>query len=256
VDAANNAKLVGWIGPRKPETGILETPPDQSITLNPGEQAEIWAVLTVDGRESILDVPTERTPVGFSSPTGRLSQSSSQLSNGWTAAYFTAGTTPGPGYITLSMDNQQTRVPVTVTGEVKTATTDTPQPSAPATESTTPSQPLARPETPSAPVFRSTGKRSRLKAGHVPVGSVSCGDTCRVASSRVQITVGRRHFRATLSSRGTFVAGSSTSLQVGFPGPALQALMKGGSGRIKGTITVVDSAGQKTTHAISTTVSL
>jgi hypothetical protein len=255
VDAANNAKLVGWIGPRKPETGILETPPDRSITLNPGEQAEIWAVLTVDGRESITGVPTEKTPVGFSSPTGRLSQSSSRLSNGWTAAYFTAGTTPGPGYITLSMDNQQTRVPVTVTGEVKTPIT-TPPSSAPATESTTPSQPSARPETPSAPVFRSAGRRSRLKAGHALVGSVSCADACRVASSRIQITIGRRHFRATLSPRGTFVAGASTSLQIGLPNPALQALKKDGSGRIKGTITVVDSAGQKTTRAISTTVSL
>jgi hypothetical protein len=122
VDARNNVKLIGWIGPRKPETGIIEVPPDSSITLNPEEQAEVSAVLTVDGREPILDIPTEKTPIGFSSSIGTIPWPSSRLQNGWTTEYFTAGTKPGSGFITLSLDNQQTMVPVTIRGEETTGT--------------------------------------------------------------------------------------------------------------------------------------
>jgi hypothetical protein len=257
VDAQHNAKLVGWIGPRKPETGIIEVPPDSSITLNPGEQAEVSAVLTVDGREPILDVPTEKTPISFSSSIGTIPRPSSQLSNGWTTEYFTAGAAPGTGFITLSMDNQQTHVPVTIRGGEATGTSTT-LPSSPAAAASPagpgPSAPNSE-APPAPPTFRSSGKRGQLNGHHAIVGSISCGGTCQVASSRIQILIGGNRYRGAITPHGAFTAGSVIPVQIDFSGPALRALKKHGSARIRGTITVADTAGQSMTRAISAMVS-
>jgi hypothetical protein len=256
VDTRDNAELVGWIGPRKPETGIEELPPDSSITLNPGEEAEVWAVLAVEeGRESILDVPTEKTPVGFSASNGTLSWSSDRLSNGWAPDFFTAGTTPGPGFISLSMDNQHTLVPVTITGEVPTTTTSTPPSSQPPIAESAPLvQPSPKLEPPDPPTLRFGDKPSRPKARRVVVGSVACASTCHVMSGHVQVMVGGHRYQATVGSHGTLAAGSTTPLQIDLSGSALRALKADGSGRIRGTITVVDAAGHKVATRISTTV--
>lgn len=121
VDASENVKLVALIGPRTEEDGLIELPTGNSIALNPGEEAEVAAVLTSDGSGTNLGVPTQGVPVSFSSTVGTLSSATTFLQNGYTFDYFAAGA-PGRGSIVVAMDNQRTLVPVTVRG----ATTESP----------------------------------------------------------------------------------------------------------------------------------
>jgi hypothetical protein len=82
--------------------------------LNPGEEAEVAAVLIANGEGIVLGASTKLVPVGFSSSLGTFSPSTSTFQNGWTRSFFTAGSTPGQGSIVVSFDNQRTLVPVTV----------------------------------------------------------------------------------------------------------------------------------------------
>lgn len=230
VDAKNNVRLAALIGPRKKETGIVELPTDSSITLNPGEQAEVAALLTASGLGVALGVPSKKAPLGFSSSLGTMSPTTSQLQNGWTRSIFTAGTTPGSGWITVSMDNQHTLVPVTIRG------------------STTPTG------TPRAPTIKVTGKGNRLAGRRATVGLVYCKDSCRVTPGPVRIVIGRHRYHGTAMPHGRLAAGSVTPIRILFSRAALRALKKLGSARIRVTVTAVDAAGQ-TRRAISARIS-
>jgi len=237
VDTEDNLRLAALIGPRKEETGIEELPIGSSITLNPGEQAEVAALLIANGLSVNTGVPSEKAQIGFSSSLGTLSPATGHLQNGWTTAIFTAGATPGNGWITVSMDNQRTLVPVTIRG----GTTSTPP--------TTPT------ETPRAPTLWATGKRNQLAGRRATVGFVSCADSCRVAPGRAQIVIGRHHYRGTVTPHGTLAAGSTTPIRVALSHPALRALKQLGSARIRVTVTVMDAAGRTATRAISAKIS-
>jgi hypothetical protein len=248
VDAGNAIELGARIGPRKKETGIIELPTGESITLNPGEQAEVFAVMQIDGMEFNPGDPINEAQIDFSSSLGSLSPASSRLQNGWAIAVFTAGKTPGQGWITLSMDNQRTLVPVTIC-----CTT-----SAPPTTPTLPMPPIENPpppttpaQKPHAPTLEVTRKRHVLAGRWATVGSISCGDSCRVASGPVRIIIGRHRYRGVVAPRGILGAGSTTPIRVAFPRPARQALRKFGSAWVRATETVVDAEGQSATRALS-----
>jgi Periplasmic copper-binding protein (NosD) len=257
VDALNNVRLVGLIGPRKPESGIIELPTATSITLNPGEQAEVAAMLTVDGSRAILDVPTEKFEVGFSSSLGTLSSATNRLFNGWTKSIFTAGTKPGHGWISVSMDNQQTLVPVTIPGE---SSEEEPTTASPGTTTNDPSStpapapPAPKVETPQAPTFKLSGKHDRLAGHEATVGSVSCSDSCRLVTGQVLILIGRHRYRGTARPSGTLPAGSTTPIRIALPSSAMRALKRGGSARIRVVVTVTDAAGQATRRTIAVSV--
>ncbi len=237
VDSSDNVRLEALIGPRTKENGIIELPTGSSIALDPGEKAKVAAVLTSNGSGIGMGVPTEGVPVSFSSSVGTLGSATSSFQNGWTMNLFTAGSTPGLGSIVVSMDNQRTLVPVTIRG---------------ATTSTAPMMPI---KTPRAPTLVVTGKRDQLAGRRATVGSVSCADSCRVAPGRPQIVIGHHPYRGTVTPRGALAAGSTTPIRVTLSRPALRALKRLGSARIRVTVTVTDVAGQTTTRAISVSVS-
>ncbi len=238
VDVANNAVLAALIGPLKPETGIEELPTGNSIILNPGEKAEVAAMLLANGLGINNGIPTEKTPIGFSSTLGTLSPTSNTLSNGWTKSVFTAGATPGHGSIVLSLDNARTLVPVTITGEK--------------TESPPPLPPL--PQTPPAPRLAVGGKHALLSGHQASVGLVSCTASCQVAPSKVAIVIGGHHYRGVITPRGRLGAETTTAIRATLPTVAMRALKKYGSGRIHVTVTVTDSNSRTTKRAISVTV--
>jgi hypothetical protein len=237
VNAANNAVLAALIGPLKPETGIEELPTGNSITLNPGEKAEVAALLPANGLGINNGIPTEKTPIGFSSTLGTLSPASSTLSNGWTKSVFTAGATPGHGSIVLSLDNARTLVPVTVTGEM------------------TQSPPPPPPKTPPAPHLAVKSKHAPLFGHRVSIGLVSCAASCQVAPSKAAIVIGGHHYRGTITPQGRLGAETTTAIRVALPAAAIRALKKHGSARIRVTLTVTDSNSRTTKRAISVTVS-
>jgi hypothetical protein len=237
VDSSDNVRLEALIGPRTKENGIIELPTGSSIALDPGEKAKVAAVLTSNGSGIGMGVPTEGVPVSFSSSVGTLGSATSSFQNGWTMNLFTAGPTPGLGSIVVSMDNQRALVPVTIRG---------------ATTSTAPTMPIKAPR---APTLVVTGKRDRLAGRRATVGSVSCADACRVAPGRPQIVIGHHPYRGTVTPRGALTAGSTTPIRVTLSRPALRALKRLGSARIRVTVTVTDVAGQTTTRAISVSVS-
>ncbi len=238
VDSSDNVRLEARIGPRSDEfDGFIELPTGNSIELDPGEEADVAAVLTSNGSGINLGIPTQGVPVSFSSSVGTLHSATSSFHNGWTMNFFTAGPTPGPGSIVVSMDNQQTLVPVTIRG---------------ATASTPPAMPI---KTPRAPRLVVTGKRDRLAGRWATVGLVSCTDSCQVAPGRAQIVIGHHSYRGTVAPRGTLAAGSTTPIRVALSHSALRALGRLGSARIRVTVTVRDAAGQTTTRAISVRVS-
>jgi hypothetical protein len=235
VDAANNAVLTALIGPLKPETGIEELPAGNSITLNPGEKAEVAALLPANGLGINNGIPTEKTPIGFSSTLGTISPASSTLSNGWTKSVFTAGATPGHGSIVLSLDNARTLVPVTVTGEM------------------TESPPPPPPKTPPAPHL--TVKKHASLSGHrVSVGLVSCTAACQVAPSKAAIVIAGHRYWGTVTPQGQLGAETTTPIRVALPAAALRALKKHGSARVRITLTVTDSGSRTTKRDISVTV--
>jgi hypothetical protein len=236
VDSSDNVRLEALIGPRTEDDGIIELPSGNSIALDPGEEAEVAAVLTSNGSGTNLGIPTQGVPVSFSSSVGSLSSATRSLQNGYTFNYFTAGSTPGRGSIVVSMDNQETLVPVTIRG---------------ATTSTPPTMPI---KTPRAPTLIVTGKRNRLAGRRATVGLVSCADSCQVAPGRAQIVIGHHPYRGTVTPRGTLAAGSTTPIRVALSRSALRALRKLGSARIRVTVTVSDAVGQTATRAISVRV--
>jgi hypothetical protein len=238
VDSSDNVRLEALIGPRTEEDGIIELPTGNSIALDPGDEAEVAAVLTSNGSGIGMGVPTEGVPVSFSSSVGTLGSATSSFQNGWTMNLFTAGQTPGQGSIVVSMDNQRTLVPVTIRG----ATTST----APTT------MPIKMPR---APTLVVTGKRDRLAGRRATVGLVSCADSCQVTLSRVRIVIGHHSYRGTATPRGTLAAESTTPIRVALSRSALRALKRLGSARIRVTVTVTDVAGQTSTRAISVSVS-
>lgn len=134
VDTSDNVRLEALIGPRTEEDGLIELPTGFSIALNPGEEAEVAALLTTNDFGPLTGVPTKGVPVGFSSSIGTLSSTTSDLHNGYTFSYFTAGSTPGVGSIVVFMDNQRTLVPVTIRGA--SHATATPMPAMPIPAST------------------------------------------------------------------------------------------------------------------------
>jgi Periplasmic copper-binding protein (NosD) len=235
VDSSDNVRLEARIGPRSDEfDGIIELPTGNSIELDPGEEADVAAVLTSNGSGINLGIPTQGVPVSFSSSVGTLHSATSSFHNGWTMNFFTAGPTPGPGSIVVSMDNQQTLVPVTIRG---------------ATAST-----LTMPiKTPRAPILAVTN-RDRLTGRRATVGLVSCADPCQVAPGKAQIVIGHHSYRGTVTPRGTLAAGSTTPIRVALPRPALRALRRLGSARIRVMLTVTDSNSQTTKRAILATV--
>lgn len=236
VDASDPVRLVGLIGPRTEEDGIIELPTGHSIALDPGGQAELAAVLTSNGSELNLGVPTGDAPVSFTSSAGTLYPTAGNLMNGYTFTYFTAGSTPGPGSIVVSMDNQKTLVPVTIRG------------------STTSPPPATLTKAPRPPTLAATRKRARLTGRRATVGSVSCADSCRVAPSRARVVIGDRSYRGAVSPAGTLAAGSSTPIRVTLPRAALLALKEAETARILVTVTVRDAAGRTATRPISVTV--
>jgi hypothetical protein len=236
VDAANNAVLAALIGPLKPETGIEELPKGSSITLNPGEKAEVAALLKANGLGINIGIPTEKTPIGFSSTLGTLSPTSSTLSNGWTRSVFTAGATPGHGSIVLSLDNARTLVPVTVTGEM------------------TGSQPPP-PKMPPAPRPAVKSKHARLSGHRVSVGLVSCAASCRVAPSKAAIVIAGHRYWGTVTPHGQLGAETTRPIRVALPPAALRALKKHSSARVRVTLKVTDSSNRTTKREISVTVS-
>jgi hypothetical protein len=241
VDSSDNVRLEALIGPRTEEDGIIELPTGNSIALDPGEEAEVAAVLTSNGSGIGMGVPTEGVPVSFSSSVGTLGSATNSFRNGWTMNFFTAGPTPGQGAIVVSMDNQRTLVPVTIRG----ATTG------PAPTTNPPMMPI---KTPRAPTLVVTGKRDRLAGRRATVGLVSCADSCQVAPGRAQIVIGHHPYRGTVTPRGTLAAGSTTPIRVALSRSALRALRRLGSARIRVTVTVRDAAGQTTVRAISVRV--
>lgn len=245
VDAANYAVLAALVGPLKPETGIEELPKGNSITLNPGEKAEVAAILLANGLDINTGIPTEKTPIGFSSTLGTLSPTSNTLFNGWTKSVFTAGGTPGHGSIVVSLDNARTLVPVTITGEM----TESPPPSPP--------EPLppSPPKTPPAPQLAVMSKHAPLSGRRVGVGVVSCAASCQVAPSKAVIVIGGHRYWGTVTPQGQLGAETTTSVSVALPAAALRALKKHGSARVRITLTVTDSGGQTTKRKISVTVS-
>lgn len=236
VDTSDNVRLAALIGPRTEEDGIIELPTGTSIVLNPGEEAEVAAVLTSSGSEPNLGIPTQGVPVSFSSSVGTMLWATSSLQNGYTFDFFTAGSTPGQGWIVVSMDNQQTLVPVTIRG---------------ATTGTSPTMPVKPPR---APTLAVTGKRVRLAGRQATVGLVSCADSCQVAPGRAQIVIGPHTYRGTVTPRGTLAAGSTAPIRVTLWLPALRALRRLGRARIGVTVTVRDAVGQTAKRAISVRV--
>jgi hypothetical protein len=238
VDSSDNVRLEALIGPRTEEDGIIELPTGHSIALDPGEEAEVAAVLTSDGSGTNLGIPTQGVPVSFSSSVGALFSATKNFQNGWTMNFFTAGPTPGQGSIVVSMDNQRTLVPVTIRG---------------ATTSAPPTMPV---KTPHAPTLVVTHKRNRLGAGRrATVGLVSCADSCQIVPGHAQIVIGHHPYRGTVTPRGTLAAESTTPIRVALSRSALRALKRLGSARIRVTVTVTDAADQTTTRAISVRVS-
>lgn len=235
VDAGDNITLDALVGPRKKETGIIELPHGSSITLNPGEQAEVAAVLGSESQEVVLGASTKEVPVGFSSSLGTFSSSTSTFSNGWTRSFFTAGSTPGTGSIVVSFDNQRTLVPVTVCCE------------SPQAQPSSPSPPPAPPAS-----NRVVPAKHLLVARHrTTIGIVSCPTTCRVASSRAQVTIGGRRYLAKVTPRGELDAEATAPIRVLLPRTALRALEQFGKGTIKAAVTVTDYAGQTLKRRIS-----
>lgn len=237
VDSSDNVRLEALIGPRTEEDGIIELPTGSSIALNPGEEAEVAAILTSNGSGIGMGVPTEGVPVSFSSSMGTLFSPTSNFQNGWTMNFFTAGSMPGQGSIVVSMDNQRTLVPVTIRGATSSA-------------------PLTMPiKTSRAPTLVVISKRDRLAGRRATVGLVSCADSCQVAPGRVQIVIGHHSYRGKVTPSGTLAAESTTPIRVALSRSALRALKRLGSARIRVTVTVTDAAGQTTTRAISASVS-
>ena len=232
VDAGGNAELIGRIGPLDDEDGILEIPEGDSITLNPGEKAEVAAVLTTDGQWPNLGIPIEHSPIGFSSSLGTVSPAVTHLQNGWTLGVFTAGT-PGHGWITISMDNQQTLVPVTVRGSAINA------PPTPALDAA-----------PRPPAFALSRNRIFIRGRQATIGALSCASACRVKAARSRVFIGGHRYRARMMPRRALAAGSVTPIHVALPASARRALTRLGSGRIRGSL-IVDSAGQTTTLPFS-----
>jgi len=229
VDASQNVVLGALIGPRTKETNIIEFPTQSSISLNPGEQAELYAVL-LNSSGFATGVPVEGVRVGFSSPNGSISPSTSFFSNGWSLAYFTAGSTPGQGSIVVSFDNQRTLVPVTIC--CKPLETQSPSP---------------RPRAPN----RVVPSKHLLVASHrMTIGIVSCPTACRVAPGRAQVVVGRRRYPAKVTPRGTLGAEATAPIRVAVPIDALRALKKVGKGSVRAIVSVTDGTGQTLRRAI------
>jgi hypothetical protein len=237
VDADHPVALGALIGPRQEEDGIEELPKGNSITLNPGEQAEVAALLIDGGSEPDLSVPSEKSPIGFSSSLGTLSPTTSHLLNGWTKAIFTAGATPGQGWIVVSMDNQHTLVPVTIRGD----TTSTQPQTIPGNSSRAPTIAF------SSKVLLSTGRR-------ITIGRITCAEACRVKPGRAWISVGRHRYRGKVSPRGDLAAESTTPIRVAVPPPAFHALQSVGRARIRVGISALDALGQTTQRSISVKV--
>jgi hypothetical protein len=235
VNADDNIVLGALVGPRKKETGIIELPRGSSITLNPGEQAEVAAVLTAGGGGIVLGAATKEVPVGFSSPLGTISPSTSTFQNGWTRSFFTAGSTPGEGSIVVSFDNQRTLVPVTICCKPAEA-----QPS-----------PLSPSPAPRA-VSRVVPVKHLLIARHrTTIGIVSCATICRVAPGRAQVMIGGRHYLPKVTPRGALAAEATVPIRVVLSRKALRALKRVGRGSIEVTISVTDDAGQILKREIS-----
>lgn len=239
VDSSDAVRLAALIGPRTEDDGIIELPTGTSIALDPGDEAEVAAMLTSDGSWPTLGVPTEGIPVRFSSSMGTLNWATNGLQNGYTINLFTAGSALGSGSIVVSMDNQDILVPVRV-GEV------------PATAAPSPT-PINAQRAPTLAV----GKRARLAGRQATIGSVACADTCLVAPSRARIVIGDRTYRGRVAPRGTLAAGSTTPIRVTLPRPALRALeaLRGSAKvRIRVKVTVREPAGQTAARAISVTI--
>jgi hypothetical protein len=235
VNADDNIILGALVGPRKEETGIIELPSGNSISLSPGEEAEVAAVLLTNGEGIVLGASTKDVPVGFSSSLGTFSPPSSTFQNGWTRSFFTAGSTPGEGSMVVSLDNQRTLVPVTVCCRPL----ETQRPSA----------------TPTAPARnRVTPKRHAVVASRrMTIGIVHCASACRVRPGRARVTIGGRRYRVKVTPRGVLGAETTATIRVALPGKVLRALDRAGKGSVKVTITVISRAG-RISRAISVNI--
>ncbi len=234
VNAEDNITLGALVGPRKKETGFIELPRGNSITLNPGEEAEVAAVLIANGEGIVLGASTKDVPVGFASSLGTLSPSTSTFQNGWTRSLFTAGSTPGQGSIIVSLDNQRTLVPVTICCKPPL---ETPPP--PATP------------TPPAPNLVVPRKHILVASHRVTIGLVTCATACWVTPGRDQVVIGGRQYPAKVTPRGALGAEATAPISVALPPAALQALKKVGQGSVKVTISVTDSIGRVSRRTIS-----
>ncbi len=229
VNAEDNILLVGLVGPRKKETGYYELPRGNSITLYPGEQAEVGAALMDNGDGIVLGASTKEVPVSFYSSLGTFAYPTSTFQNGSTIRVFTAGSTPGEGSIVVSFDNQHTLIPVTVC-----------------------CKPPAPPRPP-APAIAVSRKQIMVRGHSVTIGKITCPTACQVTPSRGRVAVaGRRHvFSAAVTPRGALAAGAAAPIRVTLPAAALRALGKGRTARLRATVTATDNYGQATNQVIS-----
>ncbi len=240
VDTEDNAVLAALIGPLQPESGIEELPTGNSITLKPGEKAEVAAFLLINGL-GINYIPSENIPLSFSSTLGTLSPEISTLFNGWTKSVFTAGTVPGHGSVVVGMDNAQARVPVTIAGG---AAETPPQPQPP--------PPAESPPPPSLAVTR----RHNLHAGKsTGIGAVTCPVACLITPDRPVISIGGHRYRGMVTPKGALPAETARPIRITLPGAALRALKRVGKGTVKVTITVTDAGGRTAMRTISAKLS-
>ncbi len=237
VDAGYTATIGALIGPLEPETGIIKLPTGYWIALNPGEKAELFAVQVADGTVGTA-VPDEGVEIGFSSPWGTLSRATGEFSNGRLRTVFTAGPTPGHGWIAVTMDNERLLVPVTILGDASGASP--PPPAA---------TPAVAPPPPAPRIFVPDGRV--LPGGRrVTVGRVTCPTACRVRARRASVRIGRRRYRARVRFTRRLSGESTAPIQVLLRGRAFRALKKHRTVRIRATVFVTDEVGQTTRRTI------
>lgn len=239
VDASDNITLGGLIDPYSGEVGGGKLPSGNSIVLNPGERAEVAAVLNASGHGLATELPTFfwELKVHFSSSIGSLEPGSRYFEHGSASTVFTAKSTPGQGSITITYDNQTIEVPVTIRGAA--VTTKPPPP----------------PDTSPGPRLSIPGKRLLLSGPRATVALVSCALACTVKPGKATISIGGHRYRGKVTPHGRLSAESTRPIRVSLPSAVQRALKARKTGRIRVKVSVTDSEGRTATRAISVKIS-
>jgi hypothetical protein len=196
--------------------------------LNPGEKAWIRTYLkNGDGGEALnVSIITE-DPVLFSSSNGTFSRTSDTWLNAQSGSVFTAGSTPGPAGVFVTMDNQQVEVPLRICCEA----------SASASPPSTPT-PTSRPQ------IRIPGGTLSLSRRNAVIGTVSCAQsTCRINQRSAEMRVGRMSFNVRLKMQTDIAAEGFSQIRAIVPERALRQLSRHGAGTLVVAIEVTDASG-------------